>query len=238
MRLTFAVTLLYLTACSSNPAPVDAGDGLPHDGCGIVDNACYVSIDVPVDRGTPPDVGFDARPVDMGEDASYCDTGPCRCPDGRSGNYVCGSEWCVCTGPVDAGMDVQMNDAAPVSHDGCGLDPDGNCVGPMDVQPDRGAPVDATCSPDAPVPCPCGLTSGARECRADGTLGLCQCGVGTDAGSDVPSDVRINCAPIGKPDITCRSHADCTACIPGAFNSIWCCARSGVCANTSNPTCE
>lgn len=101
MRLTFAFALLSLAACSSNPTTVDAGDGLPHDGCGNVDNACYGPIDVPGDRGTPPDVRFDA-----GEDASYCDTGPCRCPDGRSGNYTCGSEWCVCTGPVDAGSDV------------------------------------------------------------------------------------------------------------------------------------
>ncbi|MDO9021226.1 MAG: hypothetical protein Q8S73_20190 [Deltaproteobacteria bacterium] len=59
-----------------------------------------------------------------------------------------------------------------------------------------------------------------------------------DTGRDVPPDVRIDCAPIGLGDIPCRSHADCAACIPGAFNSIWCCAASGVCGNTSNPTCN
>lgn len=60
----------------------------------------------------------------------------------------------------------------------------------------------------------------------------------TDTGSDVPADARINCAVPGAPDIACSSHADCARCIPGAFNSIWCCARNGTCGNTSNPTCN
>lgn len=59
-----------------------------------------------------------------------------------------------------------------------------------------------------------------------------------DAGSDVPADVRINCAVPGAPDIACSSHADCARCIPGAFNSIWCCRANGSCGNTSNPTCN
>jgi len=87
------------------------------------------------------------------------------------------------------------------------------------------------------------VDTGADSGTDAGALDVGAADVGTDAGpadtgSDVTADVRIDCAdPIG-PDIVCTSHADCARCIPGAFNSIWCCARSGVCANTSNPTCN
>lgn len=164
----------------------------------------------PADTGAPVDLGHDVLVVDVTEDRPA----PVDMPPA----------------PTDTGTDAAVKDWPFVDTGG---------DAPPDVTEDRPGPSDARCSPDAPVPCPCGLTSGTRECRADGTLGLCQCGVATDAGSDVPADVRVNCGAAGEPDRPCATHADCAACIPGAFGEPWCCRPNGYCgASSTRPTCE
>ncbi len=132
------------------------------------------------------------------------------------------------TPPVDSGP----ADTGPVQVDiGNGVDVLDVPTVPHDQGADTGAPDTGADVAVADAPAVDAVDAGVADAGADVVA------VG-DVGSDVPADARINCAVPGAPDIACSSHADCARCIPGAFNSIWCCARNGTCGNTSNPTCN
>lgn len=106
MRHPLALTALLLVACSTPTAP----GALPNDGCGIVDNACYMGFpDVPTDFGPLPDVGFDAGMdvPDVGRDV--------------------GMEATL----IEHEVDVQPTDVT--RHDGCPVDRDGSCLPPLDT---------------------------------------------------------------------------------------------------------
>lgn len=159
MRFLLPLGVLLLVACTQEPPgperPVDAGIDAPvldrgdavvsTDPAPIIDRApgCTSDAGCACAGGATGhlvcfwDGGYtcacpmtDAGPAPDMADVRACDVSACTCPDGRPGNYnSCVSEWCECTGPIDAG---------PVRRDGCGLDPDGACIVPGDVPPDTG----------------------------------------------------------------------------------------------------
>lgn len=162
------------------------------------------------------EAGLDAQALDLG----FVDRpGPDVGIDAGGGTDIV--DVFVATDPapiLDRGTDVGMDAGADAADAGNGSD--------------------AGCSSDAPVPCPCGFTSGVRECRSDGTLGVCLCGEdagATDAAADVPvdrPDVRIFCG--AGPDQPCRTHDDCSVCIPSP-TGFWCCrAAQNTCYLTSS----
>lgn len=143
-------------------------------------------------------------------------------------------------------QDVQPFDLASDATDVQRVDVGDDRPGPMDAGADTGFDVGfgfeaaaqeipgpdvvdagAGCSSDAPVPCPCGLTTGYRSCNPDGTFGTCVCSAG-DAGSDVPADARISCGSL-PTEPACSTSAQCAMCQPASTGEVWCCRPNGTC---------
>ena len=123
-------------------------------------------------------------------------------------------------GAVDASMAETGTDATVVDRPQLDAGQDGSTL-------DASADVGTDLGPDVPV------DTGAIDADAGVDSGP------ADTGRDVPADVRVNCAEPGSPDILCKTHADCSRCLPGAFGEPWRCRSNGFCgASSSRPVCN
>ncbi|MDO9022158.1 MAG: hypothetical protein Q8S73_32320 [Deltaproteobacteria bacterium] len=163
----------------------------------------------------------DPAPQDAAVDSVVVDTGPVDAGpdvlDAPVADTPTADRGVLDTGAVDVGNDIHATDQ-PTPDTGIDANNLDASDGARDVAVDRGSDVVTDVRLDTGTP-DVGSDTGP-----------------VDTGSDVPADVRVFCGG-ALPDPPCRTHADCAICIPG-INGPWCCARSGFCALSTNPSCE